>query len=61
LTLIYRVVECDIRVARSAYSTSGHQSLTSGQAITMVDQNNRTLAEPVKLNDSAFRALFIAA
>jgi Peptidase A4 family len=45
----------------SAYSTSGHQSLTSGQAITMVDQNNRTLAEPVKLNDSAFKALFIAA
>ena len=45
----------------SAYTTSGLQSLTSGQAITMVDQNNRTLAEPVKLTDSAFKALFVAA
>lgn len=45
----------------SAYTTKGLQSLTSGQAITMVDQNNRTLAEPVKLNDTAFKALFVAA
>ena len=45
----------------SAYTTNGHQSLTSGQAITMVDQNNRTLAEPVKLTDYAFKTLFIAA
>ncbi len=45
----------------SAYTTNGLQSLTSGQAITMVDQNNRTLAEPVKLTDSAFKTVFIAA
>jgi hypothetical protein len=45
----------------SAYTTNGLHSLTSGQAITMVDQNNRTLAEPVKLNDTAFQALFVAA
>lgn len=43
------------------YSTNGFQSLTSGQAITMVDQNNRTLAEPAFLTSIAFKALFISA
>lgn len=45
----------------SAYTTSGPQSLTSGEAITMVDQNGRTLARPVRLNDFAFKAVFAAA
>lgn len=45
----------------SAYTTSGPLSLTSGQAITMVDQNGRTLATPVRLNDFAFKAVFVAA
>lgn len=42
----------------SAYSTSGHQSLTSGGAITMVDQNGRTLATPVRLTDYAFKVVY---
>ncbi|MCW5983564.1 MAG: hypothetical protein KIT09_36070 [Bryobacteraceae bacterium] len=45
----------------SAYTTSGPRSLTSGEAITMVDKNGRTLARPVRLNDFAFRTEFVAA
>ena len=45
----------------SAYTTSGTRSLTSGDAITMVDQNGRTLARPVRLNDFAFKTVFAAA
>jgi hypothetical protein len=45
----------------SAYATSGPRSLTSGEAITMVDQNGRTLARPVRLNDFAFKTVFGAA
>jgi hypothetical protein len=44
----------------SAYTTSGSRSLTSGDAITMVDQNGSTLARPVMLNDDAFKAVFVA-
>jgi hypothetical protein len=42
----------------SAYSTSGHQSLLAGGAITMVDRNGRTLATPVRLTDYAFKVLY---
>ena len=45
----------------SAYTTSGSQSLTSGEAITMVDQHGKTLAQPVRLNDFAFKTVFVAA
>lgn len=45
----------------SAYTTSGPRSLTSGEAITMVDQNGRTLARPVRLTDYAFKTVFVAA
>lgn len=45
----------------SAYTTSGPRSLTSGEAITMVDQNGRILARPVRLNDFAFKTVFAAA
>jgi hypothetical protein len=45
----------------SAYTTSGSRSLTSGDAITMVDQNGSTLARPVMLNDYAFKTVFVAA
>jgi len=45
----------------SAYTTSGPQSLTSGEAITMVDQNGRILARPVRLTDYTFKTVFAAA
>jgi hypothetical protein len=45
----------------SAYTTSGARSLTSGDAITMVDQNGRVLAKPVRLTDYTFKALFVSA
>jgi hypothetical protein len=45
----------------SAYTTSGSRSLTSGDAITMVDANGATLARPVLLNDYAFKTVFVAA
>jgi hypothetical protein len=45
----------------SAYTTSDPRSLTSGEAITMVDQNGRTLARPLRLNDYAFKTVFAAA
>jgi hypothetical protein len=44
----------------SAYTTSGPLSLTSGQAITMVDEHGSTLATPVRLNDNAFKTVFVA-
>jgi hypothetical protein len=45
----------------SAYTTSGPRLLTSGDAITMVDENGRTLASPVRLNDYAFKSVFVSA
>ena len=45
----------------SAFSTSGSRSLTSGDAISMVNQNGQVLARPVRLNDFAFKAVFAAA
>ena len=45
----------------SAYTTAGTRSLTSGDAITMVDQNGKTLARPVRLTDFTFKAVFVAA
>lgn len=44
----------------SAYATSGARSLTSGDAITMVDQNGSTLARPVLLTDYAFKTVYAA-
>jgi Peptidase A4 family len=45
----------------SAYTTSGSRSLTSGDAITMVDEQGRTLARVDRLNDFAFKTVFEAA
>jgi hypothetical protein len=45
----------------SAHTTSGSPLLTSGDATTMVDQNGHTLASPVRLNDYAFKTVFVAA
>ena len=45
----------------SAFTTSGSRSLTSGQAITMVDHDGSTLARPGRLNESAFKTVFVAA
>ena len=42
----------------SAYTTSGFRSLTSGDAITMVDLDGSTLARPVRLNDFAFKTVY---
>jgi hypothetical protein len=44
----------------SAFSTNGSRSLTSGEAITMVEANGSTLAKPVRLNDFAFKTVFAA-
>lgn len=44
----------------SAYTTSGPRTLTSGDAITMVDQNGKILARPVRLNDFAFKTVYAA-
>jgi hypothetical protein len=44
----------------SAYTTGGHVSLTSGGAITMVNQQGHTLATPVRLTDYAFKVLYAA-
>ena len=41
-----------------ADTTQGSRSLTSGNATTMVDQNNATLATPVMLTTSAFKTVF---
>ena len=45
----------------SAYTTSGSRSLTSGDAITMVDHDGSTLARPFMLNDFAFKTVFVKA
>jgi len=44
----------------SAYTTSGFRSLTSGQAVTMVDRNGKTIARPDRLTDFAFKAVHVA-
>jgi len=44
----------------SAYTTNGFRSLTSGQAITMVE-GNKTLARPDRISDFTFKANFVAA
>jgi hypothetical protein len=44
----------------SAFSTSGSRSLTSGDAITMVNQNGKVLARPVRLTDFTFKTVFVA-
>lgn len=44
----------------SAFTTSGSRSLTSGEAITMVDTNGATLARPARLNDFGFKAVYDA-
>ncbi|MBF9133238.1 hypothetical protein I0C86_30380 [Plantactinospora sp. S1510] len=45
----------------SAYPTSGSRSLTSGEAITMVESNGGTLATPVRLTDYAFKTMYAGA
>ncbi|MDX3641648.1 hypothetical protein [Streptomyces sp. MB09-02B] len=45
----------------SAFTTAGSRSLTSGRAITMVDHDGSTLARPGRLNESAFKTVFVAA
>lgn len=45
----------------SAYTTSGSRSLTTGEAITMVETDGSVLAQPVRLTDYAFKAEFHAA
>ena len=42
----------------SAYTTAGSRSLTSGQAIAMVESNGATLATPVRLTDFTFKAVY---
>ncbi|MFC4110359.1 G1 family glutamic endopeptidase [Micromonospora zhanjiangensis] len=42
----------------SAYTTAGTRSLTSGQAITMVESNGATLATPVRLTDFTFKTVY---
>ncbi|MDP8928225.1 MAG: G1 family endopeptidase [Actinomycetota bacterium] len=41
-----------------AWTTNGTRLLTDGVPTTMVDSNGSTLAEPHKLNDFAFKALY---
>jgi hypothetical protein len=41
----------------SAYTTAGFRSLTSGQAVTMVDRNGATLARPTRINDFTFKVV----
>lgn len=45
----------------SAYTTNGPLSLTSGDAITMVNESGGTLAQPVRLTDYTFKAVDAAA
>jgi peptidase A4-like protein len=45
----------------SAYTTTGPLSLTSGDAITMVNESGGTLAQPVRLTDYTFKAVDAAA
>jgi hypothetical protein len=44
----------------SAFSTGGSRLLTSGDAITMVNQNGKTLASPVRITDFTFKTVFVA-
>ncbi|MGY5127555.1 G1 family glutamic endopeptidase [Streptomyces nigrescens] len=44
-----------------AFTTRDSRSLTSGDAMTMVDEHGSTLAKPVRLNDHAFKAVYAAA
>ncbi len=44
----------------SAFTTGGSRLPTSGDAITMVDQNGKTLASPVRLTDFTFKTVFVA-
>jgi Peptidase A4 family len=46
----------------SAYSTNGHQPFPAGSdAVTMVDQNGTTLAQPDMLTDYTFKTIFVTA
>jgi hypothetical protein len=45
----------------SAFTTSGSRSLTSGEAITMVESNGATLATPVRLTDFTFKTVYAGA
>lgn len=42
----------------SAYNTSGHQSLLSGQAINMTDSTGKVLANTYELTDYAFKVVW---
>jgi len=42
----------------SAYATDGSRKLTSGEAITMVNEKGDALAKPYVLNDYAFKVVF---
>jgi hypothetical protein len=44
----------------SAFSTAGSRLLTSGDAVTMVNQNGKTLASPVRITDFTFKTVFVA-
>lgn len=41
----------------SAYTTSGPRSLTSGDTVTMTDQNGNAFATPETLNDWGFKVV----
>jgi hypothetical protein len=43
----------------SAYTTNGSVSLTSGNAITMVDHDGSTLARPIRISDFTFKTIFV--
>ena len=45
----------------SIFTSSGPMSLTSGNAVTMVNDNGATLATPVTLTDYAFKVVYAAA
>jgi hypothetical protein len=45
----------------SIFTSSGPMSLTSGNAVTMVNENGSTLATPVVLTDYAFKVVYAAA
>ena len=44
----------------SIFTSSGPMSLTSGNAVTMVNENGSTLATPVTLTDYAFKVVYAA-
>jgi hypothetical protein len=39
-----------------AFTTNGTRFLTNGVSTTMIDSNGSILAEPLRLNDNAFKA-----